>query len=92
MPGGIGQVEDGVARVAELNAAVLGGQKAAAPEAVVGRLVNGASADEGGENDVGGQVLVFTAEAVAEPMSRLKWTRSAAVVMMGASNRTVKAT
>ena len=63
----VGEVEDGVAGVAEFDAAVLGGEEAAAPEAIVERLVIGTAAAEGAEDDVGGEVLVFAAETVGRP-------------------------
>ena len=61
--GWVGDVEDGVARVAELDAGVLRGQEAASP---VARL-QGLPAAAAGEDDEGGQVAVGAAEPVGEP-------------------------
>ena len=60
---GVGDVEDWVAGVAELDPAVLGGEEAAAPVTGLERLAAAAA----GEDDEGGEVLVAGAETVGEP-------------------------
>lgn len=65
--GGIREVEHGIARIAEAHAGVMRGQKAAAPEAVVKRLVIATTGAERRHDDVGRQIAIETAEAVAEP-------------------------
>ena len=73
--GGIREIQNGIARVAELHALMLRRQKAAAPQAVVERLIVAAARAEGREHHVGGQVLIFAAEAVTEPRTHARTAR-----------------
>ena len=64
---GVLQVEDAFALVAEFHPLEFGRQEAGAPEAVVERLVVGATATKGRHHHVGREVGVFAAEAVSGP-------------------------
>jgi hypothetical protein len=64
---GVFEVEDAFAFVAEFHPLEFGGQEAGAPQAVVERLVVGATAAEGRHHDVSGEVGVFAAESVGRP-------------------------
>ena len=71
----VGEIQHGIASGAELHALVFGGQKAAAPQAVVERLIDapaGAARDHHHERR---QILALAAQAVRYPRAEARPAR-----------------
>ena len=67
---GIREIEDGVARTAELHSLVLGGEETTSPEAIIKGL--GLTTPLGNHDDVTRQVAIGTSQTPAEPSSH-RW-------------------
>src|SRR6185369_8886501 len=65
--GRVVEVEDGVADRAQLDSLMHGRQESAAPEPPKERLIVAVAGSLRDQNDIGGQISVFAAQAVGEP-------------------------
>ncbi len=61
------EVEDGIAGAAEGDAGVAGGEEAGTPHAGEEGLTIAGGGEGGGEDDEGGEIIAFAAEAIGEP-------------------------